>query len=473
MNKNYFLIIFLLVFNNFFSQINFQPFVNKWTESWPEVVKIGDVNNDGLNDVVLGLTTYGQHPNNYSILVYLQNHNGTLDDPIRYSYADNVTHKEIISIDIGDLNQDGLNDILIGLQSPVSFSKYGIFYQNSNHTLDPLVSTPVSSRLERVRIGDMNNDGINDIVVCTYQSILLLYQNTAGNFQQSIITKPFLFNQSVAMSIMEIGDMNNDGKNDLVLNAPAFYKLYTYLNTDNGMNNAPIVFDTGQWFDGMSIGDVNNDGKKDVVLSRGPNSTSKIRILQQVINNNLYSDNGEIQAYDLPGPIKVADLNNDGKNEIITVHRGWQNVSVYSQNNSGNYNSYQMFLLPYASSYNEDGVAIGDINNDGKKDIIIANYNRGLDILYNISSVAQLGTQETRKENIIKIYPNPATDLIHIKSEIKFERYSIYDLSGRMIKSGDLINNEININSLSIGKYIIEFHSKKDIERFTTSFIKK
>ncbi len=463
-------IIFLFFFIKLHSQINFAPVENKWTGSWPHVVKIGDLNNDGLNDVVLGLTSHWQHPNNYSILVYLQNPNGTLADPVQYSYA--VNYLEISSIDIGDLNQDGLNDILIGLQSPVSTSRFGIFYQNSNNTFDPLVSTLVSGRLERVRIADMNNDGKNDMIICHYLSIEVFYQGASGVFQNVTITKPYLFNQYVAMANMEIGDMNNDGKNDLVLQAPAFFKLYTYLNTNTGINPIPIVFDTGQLlFNGLAVGDVNNDGKKDVVLSRGPNNTSKIRILHQTSSPNLYTDQGEIPAYELPEAIKIGDLNNDGKNEIVTVHGGWVKLSTYTQNSLGNYSSYEMFDLPYASSYDEDGLAIGDINNDGKKDVVIANYNRGIDILYNISNII-LNTSETVLDSELILYPNPCSDFLKIKYKEKIEKIEIFDMAGKILLSKTLEKEMIDIRNLIPGKYIIRITNKSH-SILVKSFIKK
>lgn len=468
MNKKNYLIIFLLASHDAFSQISFLPYENKWTESWPEVVKIGDVNNDGLNDVVLGLQNYGSSINNHSILVYLQNANGTLDAPVRYPYASDF--KNIGSIDIGDLNQDGKNDIIVGIKSPSSF--YGIFYQNASGTLDPIISFPMSETNERVRIADMNRDGRNDIVLSNWQNIQVLYQqNTPGTFQTFTIPKPANAYFHPA-PMMEIADMNNDTSNDLVIHIPNLHAVYTYFSVGNTLSSNPVVFDTGQTYDGMTLGDINNDAKKDLILCKGSNGNSKIRILHQVSGSALYADQGEIPAYELPDAIKVADLNNDGKNEMIAAHGGWSKVTVYSQNTSGIYaNGYQSFPVAYATSYNEDGVAVGDINNDGKKDIVIADYNVGLDILYNISTV--LATEEVEKKYSLTIYPNPTTDFIRIKGDSPFDRYDIFDLSGRMISSGNLNGNEINVKALSAGKYILALHTFGNTKRIVTSFVKK
>jgi len=468
MNKKYFLAILLLASSKTFSQISFLPYENKWTESWPEAVKIGDVNNDGRNDVVLGLQAYGSSINNHSILVYLQNANGTLDAPVRYPYASD--YKIIGSLDIGDLNQDGKNDIIVGIKSPSSF--YGIFYQNASGTLDPIITTPLTETLERVRVADMNRDGRNDIILSTWQNIQVLYQqSTAGTFQGISIPKPA--NAYVYPApMMEIADMNNDSSNDLVIHIPNLKKVYTYFSAGNTMNPNPVVFDAGQTYDGMTLGDVNNDGKQDLLLCKGPNGTSKIRILHQVTGSALYADQGEMPAYELPDALRVADLNNDGKNEIIAVHGGWNRVTTYSQNSSGNYaNGYQQFPVAYASSYNEDGLAVGDINSDGKKDIVIADYNVGLDILYNTSAV--LSVQEAEKIHRVTLYPNPATDFIRIKGEVQNGRYELYDASGRIIASGTLNGNEIDLRNLPTGKYILGFYPVKAEGRIMTSFIKK
>ena len=93
-----------------------------------------------------------------------------------------------------------------------------------------------------------------------------------------------------------------------------------------------------------------------------------------------------VPAYDIPEPIEIADLNCDNRNEIITVHGGWSKISVYEQNTSGAYGTYTKYVIPYASHYKPHGLSIGDYNNDGSKDIAIADYANGLVLLRNTSN---------------------------------------------------------------------------------------
>lgn len=72
------------------------------------------------------------------------------------------------------------------------------------------------------------------------------------------------------------------------------------------------------------------------------------------------------------------------------------------------------------------------------------------------------------------IYPNPATDYISIKGVSVFDRYNIYDMSGRMITSGNLNSKDIDIRNLSAGKYILALHASRNAnaKQVMTSFIK-
>ena len=96
------------------SQIQFAPYETYETISDSNPVCIGDLNNDGLNDVatVTSVAHFTDHTNDYKIFVYLQNASGQLALPVKYDYQNASTTVECLKI--CDLNNDGLNDVALG-----------------------------------------------------------------------------------------------------------------------------------------------------------------------------------------------------------------------------------------------------------------------------------------------------------------------------------------------------------------------
>ena len=161
---------------------------------------------------------------------------------------------------------------------------------------------------------------------------------------------------------------------------------------------------------GIAVGDLNNDGRTDVVAGGGNNSTARVGIWYQDSANNLLQNPVLLIPYTIIGPVEVADLNNDSKNEIVVIHNGWPTASVFAQDSTGYY-TYQTFTIPYTTFYKPQGMSIGDVNNDGKKDIAIAGYGYGLVILYNSSTILS-DNEHLPVNNDIIILPNPFVDKI-------------------------------------------------------------
>lgn len=444
--KIYTKIIFSFLISSFHfssnAQVQFAPYQAITTGSFAEVVCIGDINHDGRNDVILGTGYYSDPANDNKIFVYLQKANGTLNTPIKYSYPGGIK-----TIDIKDLNNDGRNDIVIGYND-----KVGIFYQNATGSLNPITTISINGLVKSLKIGDINSDGLIDIALGTSGSenyCYVLYQSANNTFNIVALPKPNSYYNEV-----NIKDVNNDGKNDLVYSSSATSEgIEVYTQNNSGSLNPNILYNQTNVY-ALAVGDLNNDGKNDAVVSKGgntPNSKLAIWIQDPILNQ--FQSSFEISAYDIPNAIEIDDLNNDGKNEIIVIHGGWMKLSCYEQNSQGNYNSYSMFQLPYASNYEPYGLALGDINNDGKKDVAIADYNYGLVILYNIST---LGISENQLSDKIKLYPNPTQNFItfdlaeNLTSEsVSFE---IYNTMGKCL----MMEKEFryrNGNTISFEKY--------------------
>jgi len=348
----------------------------------PAAVAIGDVNNDGLNDIVA--------TNEDFLLVFTQKSTGGYDSPVPYTHPKR-SNTEPQSVDIGDVNNDHLLDVIIGDYDsiyPETGSYIGIYYQNALGLLDPMREiTTVNAH--SIKVGDLNNDGLDDIVGLSwgyhYDTLDIILQNGAGDLELygefSVIHGGY--------DEVDIGDMNHDKLNDIVVMSGQLFddnigilpqrSDHTYSNSD------AAYYDLGgnQLTCGVAIGDLNSDTRNDLAVTYGGNSGQIGVFLQNV--SGTFDPAINYYAYDCPEPIEIADMDRDGREDIIVAHGGWLELSVYLQNASGGLNFELRFDIPYATHYSPQGLAIGDVNNDGYDDVVIADYNNGVIILYNQS----------------------------------------------------------------------------------------
>lgn len=74
---------------------------------------------------------------------------------------------------------------------------------------------------------------------------------------------------------------------------------------------------------------------------------------------------------------------------------------------------------------------------------------------------------------MVKVFPNPASDILKFQSEKKFSNYEIMDFSGKIIEKGNLPSNEINVSKLASGSYFIQLLENGREKSTFIKFIKK
>jgi hypothetical protein len=382
MKKGASIILLLILFfaNYSYADSNlFYPYVYFQVGSWPEAVAIGDVNGDGRNDVVMTTSFYLDPDNDFRIFVFLQDSSGQLQPPIKYLTNSSNGHRST-SIDIGDVNNDGRADVVVGN----SGSNIQVFLQNASGGLDPGISYPTVNS-DSIKIADLNNDGLLDVVGVGWgtNTVDVLLQNSDGTL-----------NPPVTYSVthggrdeVDIGDVNNDGLQDIIVMSGQSYcpNVGILLQRSDGTFAAPVYHDLGgdEITTGVAVGDVDGDNLQDVVVTYGAYSfPPRIGVFLQNAGGTL-NPAINYESYSSPGPVAIADMNDDHKKDIIVAHGDRETLGIYLQGSNGMLLSEELYPLPYATWYNPQGLAVGDINGDGFNDVVIADYNHGLVVLYN------------------------------------------------------------------------------------------
>ena len=347
----------------------FKPYVNFPVGSG-KAVGIGDFNSDGLPDVAVTTST--------QLMVFLQNQDGSLANVTAYAAGSRPE-----SLAVGDVNGDGKTDIVAANYDSNTIS---VFLQQAEGLFAARVTYVTNSGPDAVAIGDINNDGSADIVVShwTAANVGVFLQNSPGAIGP-MITYP---SPQAGYDDIAIADINHDGKNDVIkMNGQGLNpNLSVYIQNENGTLASAVsysVTDCGSFClsHGIGTGDVTGDGLTDIVISYGGNrSSSKIAVFAQSPDGSLQAPIA-YNAYDLPRPVEVADVNRDGRADVLVAHDGWNALSVFIQQNNGTLSDYSLYAVPY-SNYKPQGLAVGDLNQDGLSDVALADSSNGLVLLY-------------------------------------------------------------------------------------------
>ncbi len=356
--------------------VSFRNYVAYPTGSWPEAVAIADLNGDGRNDVVMS-TSFYSNTNDNSILIFFQNAAGGLNAPVRYSVGANAN-----SLAIADYNGDGHKDIAVAKRG----AGIRVFWNDGSGGFNNFTDYTTGNSYW-ICAGDFNNDGRSDLAGISWSSGLVdvFTQTTNG----TLALAAHYSASYDGYNDLKAGDVNGDGLADIVVmngQGQGYPNVSVLLQTNGGFAPAiPFALGGNQLTSGVGIGDVTGDGNNNVVVCYGGNRpASMLSVLNQ--SSGALSVGATYASYDIPEGITVGDLDMDGHLDAVTLHGGWQQAGVYLQNSSGAFDAERLFALPYASSYNPHGLAVGDVNGDGRPDIVIADYNHGLVVLYNATT---------------------------------------------------------------------------------------
>lgn len=349
---------------------SFAPFEVHPTGSLPDAAAVGDVNGDGRDDVVVSTTYHFDEANDYRVLVYLQQADGTLAEPLRFPYGF-ATRTALV---VGNLDRDAAQEIVLGHGDGIMIIDW------DRSRLHPVVRATKHTHGEgqvvtHVVLLDADRDGALDIVAQGFNwndgPVVYLGDGMGGVRASVNLPSP-----AHAYTDLDTGDFNGDGYQDFVLQSQqGENNAYVYLNDGTPSFAAPLVIDPtdGPWGgDATGVGDFNSDGRDDLALV-GDHTEVNI-YLQDETGTLVYHRSIETVPY--PDAMLGHDLDLDGRDDLLIQHGGGA-MSFFLQDANG-LQARPVVNGPYATHLNPHGMGVGDLNGDGCPDVAVANYNAGL-----------------------------------------------------------------------------------------------
>jgi len=257
---------------------------------------------------------------------------------------------------------------------------------NTKHSIastdfDPKVDVTTPNGVQSANLSDIDGDGKLDVLtVNPSANSFSVYRNTAatGSVSASSFAAKVDFSTGNGPQAMAIGDVDGDGKPDVAVVNFTDNTVSVYLNTSTAGTisfAAPKTMTTSTGPYALAIGDVDGDGKVELVVANASANTISVFQNMSAPGNVLFAAKFDYATGNTPHGIAISDVNNDGKPEIITANFTGnscsilQNASIPGIINAASFNSHTDLITGGGAQ----SVVVADINQDGEPDIIVAN----------------------------------------------------------------------------------------------------
>lgn len=335
-----------------YSEPQFQP-----SGVSPESLAVGDVNGDNAPDLV----TANRSSNDVS--VFINNGDGTMAPGIRYTSGERPS-----DLRLADVDGDGDLDIITA-HPTTDF--YGLLINPGDGQFSALQKVHATSNVPDVLYFDWNRDGLGDLAAPVVENSLLILPGRAevgfeSRFQHDI--------QNAILVDYEFGDLNGDARPELILlnqreNTIDVWELARLLD-DGGK---AVSLEASSEVSGVATGDFNGDGSPDIVVStREPQffgeGENSIQFFYGGSGDFEFSEPEKLTPGFAPDLILPGDFNGDGTTDLLVISLTQSRMQTWMAEGNGSFSADADFSPGQSIAT----VMVADLNNNGEDEIVAA-----------------------------------------------------------------------------------------------------
>ncbi len=453
-----------------------------------------DINGDALTDVVL---IYQDPVKGLTIRTKMSNGDGTFT-PKSAILGDGPSVNDLPSF-IGDVNGDGKSDVIFIYQDPSEGLTIRTKLSNGDGSFTKKTAVmgdgPGINNLPSFA-ADINGDKKCDMVFIYQDPVSGLTIRTKMSNGDGTFT-PYTAILGDGAGVHDyptlIGDVNGDGKDDVIF---IFYHPSNGLtirtkisNGDGSFTKIEDIQGDGQGVLAYSTltGDVNGDGKTDLIFNfhdknRGLIIRTKFSNGDGTYSSKEASLGGGAGVHE--NPVLVCDVNGDGKDDLIFEGQDWTgcglNIRVKYSKGDGTWCS-DMQIAGDGSGVQAYPALIGDVNGDKKADLFFLLYSstEGVSIRTKLSQstiiCSTVNIETIEEDDFIEVFPNPVSNYLQLRGRNPDEiEITLINVMGQVVISDKKINASLNldISALPAGIYMLYASNNKSALKAVKKIVK-
>ena len=278
---------------------------------------------------------------------------------------------------LADVNRDGRPDLLLAQTSGRLKVRLGtgrgFFGNDLGGSFGPPIETDLSLVPIAIAVGDLDRDGVPDLVVASATSATVRTMRGLGN--GAFTPQRFLsLNQTSIPSAVAVADLNRDGALDLIIAHADGISIF--LGDGAGGFDNRIDAAAGVSPLGLALGDVDRDGRLDLAFTSATDGA--VRVMPGT-GAGTFGAPIAFSGFTAPSALALADLTRDGVLDLVVLDGGAGTLVVRPGFGNGNFGT-----ATTAPAGPDPAVfAVEDVNKDGRLDLVVLSSDRQLRVLLN------------------------------------------------------------------------------------------